>query len=290
MFLRWILPTALPKAARTTADQARNHLLRGVSTSGARPYYHGHGHGGGHGGVVADRPPNVSEEGKRSIARAIYNSHRDPRTETLQVGKITDAIRKTGIRDSDPRLRSLFLGLRDLRRQVGESRVTIENLQLDFRTFSALVDDNLSILSQIFCNTLVVPEFEKFSQHIRGIFDHCKSNESGKVADYIPQLAKCSKDTWACSVCTVDGQRLSLGDCHQKFTLQSIRYMSQNFFQLQTVQCESNFLHVSKTSHVACFVSWRGSWELALHSVFLCSENNNGFVFSQQTLHLRHLP
>ncbi len=44
-----------------------------------------------------------------------------------------------------------------------------------------------------------------------------------QIADYIPQLAKRSRDTWACSICTVDGQRLSLGDVDHKFTLQSCR-------------------------------------------------------------------
>ena len=43
----------------------------------------------------------------------------------------------------------------------------------------------------------------------------------GKVADYIPQLAKFSKDKWAMSVCTVDGQRFSLGDVNDHFTIQS---------------------------------------------------------------------
>jgi len=42
-----------------------------------------------------------------------------------------------------------------------------------------------------------------------------------KVADYIPQLSRALPSSWACSVCTADGQRVSFGDVGKKFTLQS---------------------------------------------------------------------
>ena len=41
------------------------------------------------------------------------------------------------------------------------------------------------------------------------------------MANYIPQLATFGKDKWAMSVCTVDGQRFSLGDVDDPFTIQS---------------------------------------------------------------------
>ena len=40
-------------------------------------------------------------------------------------------------------------------------------------------------------------------------------------AAYIPQLARVPKEKWGISICTVDGQRFSIGDVHDKFTIQS---------------------------------------------------------------------
>ena len=44
----------------------------------------------------------------------------------------------------------------------------------------------------------------------------------GKVADYIPPLAKVSPDKYAISVCTVDGKKYDIGDFNEKFSIQSI--------------------------------------------------------------------
>ena len=54
------------------------------------------------------------------------------------------------------------------------------------------------------------------------VYFRVKDNNEGNVASYIPQLAKYSNQHWAVSICTVDGQRLSLGDVNTAFTLQSV--------------------------------------------------------------------
>lgn len=44
----------------------------------------------------------------------------------------------------------------------------------------------------------------------------------GKVANYIPPLAKVSPNKYAISVCTVDGKKYDIGDYTEKFSIQSI--------------------------------------------------------------------
>jgi glutaminase len=51
----------------------------------------------------------------------------------------------------------------------------------------------------------------------------CKANEDGKSANYIPQLGLYGPEKWGVSICTVDGQRFSIGDATEPFTLQATR-------------------------------------------------------------------
>jgi len=47
-------------------------------------------------------------------------------------------------------------------------------------------------------------------------------NDEGKVADYIPELAKADRRWFGITIATVDGQVFEVGDCQQLFTIQSI--------------------------------------------------------------------
>uniref|UniRef100_A0A673Z0Z4 glutaminase n=1 Tax=Salmo trutta TaxID=8032 RepID=A0A673Z0Z4_SALTR len=77
------------------------------------------------------------------------------------------------------------------------------------------------LLIQAFRKKFIIPEFDSFVTKIDQIYDTVQKNHDGHVAVYIPHLAKFSPDLWGVSLCTVDGQRHSVGESKQPFCLQS---------------------------------------------------------------------
>lgn len=85
----------------------------------------------------------------------------------------------------------------------------------------SVIEPNIVLIARAFRHQFVVPDFLGFTKDLEEIYWKCKSNTDGKVASYIPQLARVNPDLWGVSICTIDGQRFSIGDVHVPFTLQS---------------------------------------------------------------------
>uniref|UniRef100_A0A672H9S9 glutaminase n=1 Tax=Salarias fasciatus TaxID=181472 RepID=A0A672H9S9_SALFA len=94
----------------------------------------------------------------------------------------------------------------------------VENLML---AHFLCVGNNIMLLSKAFKKKFIIPDFEKFTHQIDNMYDRALKHETGQVADYIPQLAKFSPDLWGVSLCTIDGQRHSVGDTKIPICLQS---------------------------------------------------------------------
>ncbi|XP_035874686.1 glutaminase liver isoform, mitochondrial isoform X2 [Phyllostomus discolor] len=135
--------------------------------------------------------------------------------ERIPIHKFTTALKATGLQTSDPRLRDC---LSQMRRMVRESS---SGGLLDRDLFQKCVNSNIVLLTQAFRKKFVIPDFEDFTGHVDRIFEDTKELTGGKVASYIPQLAKSNPDLWGVSLCTVDGQRHSVGHTKIPFCLQS---------------------------------------------------------------------
>ncbi|MGJ3253658.1 MAG: glutaminase A [Elainellaceae cyanobacterium] len=61
-----------------------------------------------------------------------------------------------------------------------------------------------------------------FQAYLAELHRKYRSLQDGKVADYIPELAKMNPDWFGISVITVDGEIYEVGDCDRLFTIQSI--------------------------------------------------------------------
>ncbi|XP_045932469.1 glutaminase kidney isoform, mitochondrial-like isoform X1 [Micropterus dolomieu] len=135
--------------------------------------------------------------------------------EQVPISYFTSALKKTGLHPSDPRLKDC---MEKLRRAANES---VSEVIMDRDLFHRCVGGNIVLLIQAFRKKFIIPEFDVFAQKINEIYNTVQKQRDGKVADYIPQLAKFSPELWGVSLCTVDGQRHSVGDTKLPFCLQS---------------------------------------------------------------------
>lgn len=125
---------------------------------------------------------------------------------------IQGAFEQAGLLLSDPRIQSVAGYLRHLRPDDAVDRLAL------WDTFEA---SNLSLVSRMLEGRLAVPDFIAFSRRLETLFKDTAAIRQGDVADYIPQLARVNPEAYAMSVCTVDGQRFSLGQADEPYCVQS---------------------------------------------------------------------
>mgnify|MGYP003649611203 CR=1 FL=1 len=123
-------------------------------------------------------------------------------------------LESSGILPDDPRLQELRQSLGSVEREKNLTGSISQDKFNEILRQNALVKKSLT-------QNLVIPDFKEFCKEIESIYTETAKNNSGKVADYIPQLARVNPDHFALSICTVDGQRFSMGDSTSNFCLQS---------------------------------------------------------------------
>lgn len=135
--------------------------------------------------------------------------------EKISVARFLTALKSTGLQTSDPRLRDC---MRQIHHAVQDS---VGTAMMDQELFRKCVGSNIVLLTQAFQRKFIIPDFEAFTSLINHLYCDAQTQQGGKVANYIPQLAKFSPDLWGVSLCTVDGQRHAVGDTNVPFCLQS---------------------------------------------------------------------
>ncbi|XP_076859976.1 glutaminase kidney isoform, mitochondrial isoform X1 [Brachyhypopomus gauderio] len=133
----------------------------------------------------------------------------------ISVTHFINALQNTGLVPSDPRLQDC---MQQLEQAVQESAGTA---MMDQDLFRKCAANNIILLTQAFQKKFVIPDFTTFVANINQLYYNAQNQQGGQVANYIPQLAKFSPDLWGVSLCTVDGQRHSVGDTRVPFCLQS---------------------------------------------------------------------
>jgi len=133
--------------------------------------------------------------------------------------RLQKALKNAGLWKSDPRLAESTAVINRyiaIAREKGLNEVLLSEAE-----FMECIRANIVLIKRAFTGDFIIPEFGPFCAQIDDIYWKCRTNADGKVADYIPQLSKYSPDYWGVSLCTVDGQRHSIGDVDVPFTMQS---------------------------------------------------------------------
>ncbi|XP_017079036.1 glutaminase liver isoform, mitochondrial isoform X4 [Drosophila eugracilis] len=162
------------------------------------------------------------EQEQRNAEDVLFDMFASEETGLISMGKFLAGLKTTGIRRNDPRVRELMDNLKKVHKLNNyETGSSAETQHLNRETFKAVVAPNIVLIAKAFRQQFVIPDFTSFVKDIEDIYNRCKTNTLGKLADYIPQLARYNPDSWGLSICTVDGQRFSIGDVEVPFTLQS---------------------------------------------------------------------
>ncbi|XP_011171015.1 glutaminase liver isoform, mitochondrial isoform X2 [Solenopsis invicta] len=153
----------------------------------------------------------------------LFDMFKKEETGLVSVGEFLAALRITGLRKTDPRLQEFIDNLK--KEHVNNcdrtKAISHETQKLDREQFRRIINPNIVLISRAFRHQFIIPDWSGFTKHIEDFYWKCKTNTEGKVASYIPQLAKMNPEYWGVSVCTIDGQRFSIGDTSIPFTLQS---------------------------------------------------------------------
>jgi glutaminase len=169
----------------------------------------GDGHrGSSHRGGWAAHPPRGSEVDSREYR--LFRSLDTHNEGSISVADLLDALRETGLSTDDIRLRETVSGLAPFGLR---DRLSVDQ-------FCEIIRPNILLVEQALQGRIVIPDFDSFCGEVTEIYRRTKSNAEGQVADYIPQLAKVNPDLYGVGLCTVDGQRLSVGETDIDFCVQ----------------------------------------------------------------------
>jgi glutaminase len=66
----------------------------------------------------------------------------------------------------------------------------IPDKNLSYSQFMECIKADCNIVEKSMAEKFILPEFASFKNEVKDIFEECRQNKEGKVANYIPELAR----------------------------------------------------------------------------------------------------
>ncbi len=142
------------------------------------------------------------------------DSHENLMRGFIKNGKVSsraliDAFREAGIRQDDPRAKTLFSRMNEFDEVITEEQ------------FASLALVSPALFDKVLSGQLAIPQFGEFCRQLEQIFEKVRNVKDGKLPNYIPQLERVDPEKFSLSVCTIDGQSFSMGDEDDSYCVQS---------------------------------------------------------------------
>ena len=185
--------------------------------------------------VTAGQP--AATAGADAIYRKLFDSFNPDKHGRISHWEVLSRLQRSGLQPGDPRIAEALTGLKAA---DGPAR------RIDFGQFKALARHDSSLIRRAVEGNLAVPDFPALTSDIDGMYRELIPLRSGTVADYIPQLRRVDPEQLAIAVCTVDGQRFSVGDATTAFCLQSVSKVVNYSLALEEHGTEAVHQHVGR--------------------------------------------
>jgi glutaminase len=166
---------------------------------------------------IASRAPIPSTETRTdSRERRLFDVLRTAGNDAVEWAALPRALRQAGLRLDDPRLSDSLKRL-----ETVHPPEVVDRKPLTYDEFVNVVKPNILVIERALQQSLVIPSFDAFTREIDEIVEQTRTNRRGQVANYIPQLGRVDPEQYGVSLCTIDGQRHSVGDAAAPFCTQS---------------------------------------------------------------------
>ena len=176
--------------------------------------------------------------GGKSLIREIYDHLIHERgicdIGGMTIGCVVEALREEGILFwRDERFRESqqvaleLAGDKDYARKgfdkvSREDQERLSSVRLDCDAFVRFVSPHAISFLAVFSEELVIPDWKTFVTDMTYHFHKVQHIEEGENAQYIPVLRDANPHKWGLSICSIDGQRFSIGDYADTFSIQSV--------------------------------------------------------------------